>query len=145
MLDLKHLTSSVSEAEHVGIQSSIDLHERKVYEETQLQHRGSSGERDIVDEKCASEDTVYDPTCLLVIEDAPLRYDVDIVTKLIVYAGESFFLHHFVCGFYSFRHYQALAFSQSIQYPCFTSSVAWAPNCEFFLPLQLVYAPFDKA
>lgn len=29
-----------------------------------------------------------DATSMLVIEDAPLRYDVDIVTKLIVYAGK---------------------------------------------------------
>jgi hypothetical protein len=29
----------------------------------------------------------YDPSSLLIVEDSPLRYDVDIVTKLIVYAG----------------------------------------------------------
>ncbi|KAI8138527.1 PAP2 superfamily-domain-containing protein [Fennellomyces sp. T-0311] len=85
VLDLRHLAGTVAEAEHVGIQSSIDLHEKTVYEQ-QLQHRGGRDEK----ESATVESPVYDPTTLLVAEDAPLRYDVDIVTKLIVYAGIGF-------------------------------------------------------
>jgi hypothetical protein len=100
VLDLQSLAGSVSSAEHVGIQSGIDLHERRVAD---CKYRG---QRDgaFVDEKANSTDTntyynnkppftpplsasLDDPTSMLVVEDAPLRYDVDIVTKLIVYAG----------------------------------------------------------
>lgn len=86
MLDLRNLTSSVAEAEHVGIQSSIDLHECKAVEQ-EFKHRGSNG-RENLDEKV--QDAVFDAASLLVAEDVPLRYDVDIVTKLIVYAGIGF-------------------------------------------------------
>lgn len=71
--------------DHVGIQSAIDLREAR---ETQLLYRGDI-KKDIPISTGTkfSEEEVYDPTSLLIIEDAPLRYDVDIVTKLIVYAG----------------------------------------------------------
>ena len=86
VLDLRHLAGTVAEAEHVGIQSDIDLHEKAAYEKHQKQqefkHRGGQKETTV------ETPTVYDPTTLLVAEDAPLRYDVDIVTKLIVYAGK---------------------------------------------------------
>ncbi|KAG0166902.1 hypothetical protein DFQ30_006616 [Apophysomyces sp. BC1015] len=81
VLDLHGLTSSVRAAEHVGIQSAIDLHERTVA----LQHRAGKDNLDTVDEKAQA-----DPLSLLIVEEAPLRYDVDIVTKLIVYAGIGF-------------------------------------------------------
>lgn len=102
-MDLQSLAGSVSSAEHVGIQSGIDLHERRVAD---CKYRGQQ-QRDgaFVDEKANSIDTsnyyntkppftpplsaaLDDPTSMLVVEDAPLRYDVDIVTKLIVYAGK---------------------------------------------------------
>ncbi|KAL1936775.1 hypothetical protein VTP01DRAFT_909 [Rhizomucor pusillus] len=86
VLDLRDLTSSVAEAEHVGIQSSIDLHERKAVEQ-EFKHRGSNGPESL-DEKV--QDAVFDAASMLVAEDVPLRYDVDIVTKLIVYAGIGF-------------------------------------------------------
>lgn len=91
MLDLHDL--SVKHAEHVGIQSSIDLHEKRAYDKVQYRGANADGEEG----GCAGGNCnerggrhtkdVYDPTTELVAEDAPLRYDVDIVTKLIVYAG----------------------------------------------------------
>jgi hypothetical protein len=107
VLDLQSLARSVSSAEHVGIQSGIDLHERRVadckYRGQQQQQQQRDGA--FVDEKANSTDAsnyynnkppftpplsaaLDDPTSMLVVEDAPLRYDVDIVTKLIVYAGK---------------------------------------------------------
>jgi hypothetical protein len=96
VLDLRGLTSSLQDSDHVGVQSGIDLHEKRVFE---ARHRF---QRDI-DEKGAvppSTPTLvstalrennttddFDPSSLLMIEDSPLRYDIDIVTKLIVYAG----------------------------------------------------------
>ncbi|GAB5586530.1 Long-chain base-1-phosphate phosphatase [Umbelopsis nana] len=97
VLDLRGLTSSVQDSDHVGIQSGIDLHEKRVFEarhrfQKDIDEKGgvvapstptliSSAARD----KSSSDD--YDPSSLLIVEDSPLRYDVDIVTKLIVYAG----------------------------------------------------------
>jgi hypothetical protein len=88
----------VQDSDHVGIQSGIDLHEKRVFEarhrfQKDIDEKGgvvappstptliSAAARD----KSSSDD--YDPSSLLIIEDSPLRYDVDIVTKLIVYAG----------------------------------------------------------
>lgn len=86
VLDLRDLGGSVAEAERVGIQSSIDLHEHKALEQ-EFKHRGTNG-RESMDEKV--QDPVFDAASLLVAEEVPLRYDVDIVTKLIVYAGIGF-------------------------------------------------------
>ncbi|KAI9288023.1 phosphatidic acid phosphatase type 2/haloperoxidase [Umbelopsis sp. AD052] len=96
VLDLRGLTSSVRASDHVGVQSGIDLHEKRVYE---ARHRFQNNLDEKVSntpstptlvatalqEKNATDD--YDPSSLLIVEDSPLRYDVDIVTKLIVYAG----------------------------------------------------------
>ncbi|CAO3591068.1 unnamed protein product [Absidia cylindrospora] len=106
VLDLQGLAGTVSAAEHVGIQSGIDLHEQRVAD---CKYRGTQQQRDnsFVDEKANNNNhhhhhchypksvipstppgtSMDDPTSMLVVEDAPLRYDVDIVTKLIVYAG----------------------------------------------------------
>lgn len=72
----------MEESEHVGIQSAIDLREAQ---DQKLSYRGRDEPSITTSDE---EKEVYDPTSLLVIEDAPLRYDVDIVTKLIVYAGK---------------------------------------------------------
>lgn len=93
MLDLHDL--SVKHAEHVGIQSSIDLHEKRAYDKVQYRGANADGEEGGCGGGNCNEKLhngrhtkdVYDPTTELVAEDAPLRYDVDIVTKLIVYAG----------------------------------------------------------
>lgn len=91
VLDLHDL--SVKHAEHVGIQSSIDLHEKRAYDKVQYRGTNADGEEGCGGTNCNERvngrhtKDVYDPTTELVAEDAPLRYDVDIVTKLIVYAG----------------------------------------------------------
>lgn len=92
VLDLHDL--SVKHAEHVGIQSSIDLHEKRAYDKVQYRGTNADGEEGCGGANCNERvngrhtKDVYDPTTELVAEDAPLRYDVDIVTKLIVYAGK---------------------------------------------------------
>ncbi|OAD67557.1 hypothetical protein PHYBLDRAFT_189030 [Phycomyces blakesleeanus NRRL 1555(-)] len=77
VLDLRGLTSSMAESDHVGMQSPIDLHERRVAEAKQCHNRKGRE----LDEKVPEED---------ISDDEPLRYDIDIVTKLIVYAGIGF-------------------------------------------------------
>lgn len=77
VLDFHNMSSNIADHEHVGIQSAIDLREQQ---ESKLSYRGKNSEKE----------QTTDPTCLLVVEDAPLRYDVDIVTKLIVYSGIGF-------------------------------------------------------
>jgi hypothetical protein len=82
------MSGNMQDHEHVGIQSAIDLRELRESKQQQLSYRGGVREEvPISTNTSASEKEVYDPTSLLIIEDAPLRYDVDIVTKLIVYAG----------------------------------------------------------
>lgn len=104
VLDLRGLMRSVSSSEHVGIQSGIDLHEKKVAD---CKYRGPQRNGDITNNNNNSSNidntnsnsngmtpstpptsSSNDPTSMLVVEDAPLRYDVDIVTKLIVYSGK---------------------------------------------------------
>ncbi|OBZ88299.1 hypothetical protein A0J61_03654 [Choanephora cucurbitarum] len=85
VLDFQSMSSNMDDNEHVGIQSAIDLREAQAQQQSQLSYRGGS------DQPCQTkEKETFDPTSLLIIEDAPLRYDVDIVTKLIVYAGIGF-------------------------------------------------------
>jgi hypothetical protein len=96
VLDLRGLTSTVQESDHVGVQSGIDLHEKRVFEarhrfQKDIDEKGGGAPSTPVlvstslREKNVSDD--FDPSSLLIVEDSPLRYDVDIVTKLIVYAG----------------------------------------------------------
>jgi hypothetical protein len=97
VLDLRGLTSSVQASDHVGVQSGIDLHEKRVFEarhrfQKDIDEKGATNAPSTptlvataLREKNATDD--YDPSSLLIVEDSPLRYDVDIVTKLIVYAG----------------------------------------------------------
>lgn len=82
VLDFQSMSSNMEDNEHVGIQSAIDLKEAQ---DQKLSYRGRDESHITTSDE---EKEVYDPTSLLVIEDAPLRYDVDIVTKLIVYAGK---------------------------------------------------------
>lgn len=81
----------MSDHDHIGIQSAIDLREKR--ESTLSYRRGRQTEK---------EEEVFDPTSLLIVEDAPLRYDVDIVTKLIVYSGIGF-IAVFGCPILFFR------------------------------------------
>ncbi|KAJ2965011.1 hypothetical protein NQZ79_g162 [Umbelopsis isabellina] len=97
VLDLRGLTSTVQDSDHVGIQSGIDLHEKRVFEarhrfQKDIDEKGGGAAPSTpvlvsssLKEKNAFDD--FDPSSLLIVEDSPLRYDVDIVTKLIVYAG----------------------------------------------------------
>lgn len=78
VLDFHSMPGNISEHEHVGIQSAIDLREHR---ESTLSYRGGRN---------LEKEAMFDPTSLLIVEDAPLRYDVDIVTKLIVYSGIGF-------------------------------------------------------
>ncbi|CEG65226.1 hypothetical protein RMATCC62417_02054 [Rhizopus microsporus] len=78
VLDFHSMSGNISEHEHVGIQSAIDLREHR---ESTLSYRGGRN---------LEKEAMFDPTSLLIVEDAPLRYDVDIVTKLIVYSGIGF-------------------------------------------------------
>lgn len=87
VLDFQSITGSMEDHDHVGIQSAIDLREAQ---DQKLSYRGGVKE-DVPISTSANDKEVFDPTSLLIVEDAPLRYDVDIVTKLIVYAGR------FVC------------------------------------------------
>ncbi|CAO3650048.1 unnamed protein product [Cunninghamella echinulata] len=95
VLDLRGLAKSVSDAEHVGIQSGIDLHERRVAECKNRRKENNTflDEKEVHSHSAPStppvSSSLYDDNTLsmLIVEDAPLRYDVDIVTKLIVYAG----------------------------------------------------------
>ncbi|CEP07772.1 hypothetical protein [Parasitella parasitica] len=88
VLDFHSITGNMQNNEHVGIQSAIDLKEAQD-QQNQLSYRGGARE-DVPITTSPNEKEVFDPTSLLIIEDAPLRYDVDIVTKLIVYAGIGF-------------------------------------------------------
>jgi hypothetical protein len=72
--------------DHVGLQSPIDVHEFHDSKNS-LQYRGRD---DITPPPNGEEGDKFDYDGLLVLEEAPLRYDVDIVTKLIVYAGIGF-------------------------------------------------------
>ncbi|CAO3656657.1 unnamed protein product [Mucor hiemalis] len=85
VLDFQALSGNMEDHEHVGIQSAIDLREHREMK-SQLSYRGGVKE-EVPISTSRSEKEAYDPTSLLIVEDAPLRYDVDIVTKLIVYAG----------------------------------------------------------
>lgn len=84
------MSSNMEESEHVGIQSAIDLREAQ---DQKLSYRGR--EESLINTS-DEEKEVFDPTSLLVVEDAPLRYDVDIVTKLIVYAGNDLPLRMYI-------------------------------------------------
>jgi hypothetical protein len=87
----------VQESDHVGVQSGIDLHEKRVFEarhrfQKDIDEKGGAVTPSTptlvstaVREKNNTDD--FDPSSLLIVEDSPLRYDVDIVTKLIVYTG----------------------------------------------------------
>ncbi|KAG1124460.1 hypothetical protein G6F42_009601 [Rhizopus arrhizus] len=86
VLDFQSITGSMEDHDHVGIQSAIDLREAQ---DQKLSYRGGVKE-DVPISTSANDKEVFDPTSLLIVEDAPLRYDVDIVTKLIVYAGIGF-------------------------------------------------------
>jgi hypothetical protein len=81
------MSGSMEDHEHVGIQSAIDLREAQAQKKGQLSYRGGVRE-EVPISTSGVEKEAFDPTSLLIIEDAPLRYDVDIVTKLIVYAGK---------------------------------------------------------
>ncbi|KAI7900242.1 PAP2 superfamily-domain-containing protein [Cokeromyces recurvatus] len=87
VLDFHSMSGKIEDNEHVGIQSAIDLNEAQD-QRRQLCHRGGMREDGTTLNGNGKKEDVFDPTSLLVIEDAPLRYDVDIVTKLIVYAGK---------------------------------------------------------
>lgn len=129
VLDLHALSQSAADSDHVGLQSSIDVHERmardaaavlrarnwsaansdgdreenkdrekiplepKEATEKELEGRGAApmepnGNGKHVHAVAESKANGEAMRSLLVLEDAPLRYDVDIVTKLIVYAGK---------------------------------------------------------
>ncbi|KAI9269339.1 phosphatidic acid phosphatase type 2/haloperoxidase [Sporodiniella umbellata] len=77
VLDFQNISNNMEDHEHVGIQSAIDLREQQ---ESKLSYRGKTCEKGLA----------VDPSALFEMEDAPLRYDVDIVTKLIVYSGIGF-------------------------------------------------------
>ncbi|GAN01046.1 sphingosine-1-phosphate phosphohydrolase [Mucor ambiguus] len=87
VLDFQSITGNMEDHDHVGIQSAIDLREAQ---DQKLSYRGGGVREDVPISTSANDKEVFDPTSLLVVEDAPLRYDVDIVTKLIVYAGIGF-------------------------------------------------------
>ncbi|KAI8975316.1 phosphatidic acid phosphatase type 2/haloperoxidase [Mycotypha africana] len=89
VLDFQSISNYMDDHEHVGIQSAIDLKEAQ---NQQLSHRGNNNgqHQHMPISTSVPEKEAFDPTSLLVLEDAPLRYDVDIVTKLIVYAGIGF-------------------------------------------------------
>ncbi|KAG1308409.1 hypothetical protein G6F64_006062 [Rhizopus arrhizus] len=91
VLDFHSMSGNMSDHDHIGIQSAIDLREKR--ESTLSYRRGRQTEK---------EEEVFDPTSLLIVEDAPLRYDVDIVTKLIVYSGIGF-IAVFGCPILFFR------------------------------------------
>jgi hypothetical protein len=74
-----------SQIDHVGPQDSIDLNENEALRLRRLEV-AAKGRHHLN----ASEEV------LLVVEDAPLRYDVDIVTKLIVYGGIGWLAVHTV-------------------------------------------------
>ncbi|GAA5806316.1 PAP2 superfamily-domain-containing protein [Helicostylum pulchrum] len=86
VLDFQSMSGNMQDHDHVGIQSAIDLREARETR-NQLSYRGGVREDIPISTGTKAQEEVYDPTCLLIVEDAPLRYDVDIVTKLIVYAG----------------------------------------------------------
>jgi hypothetical protein len=85
------MSGSMQDHDHVGIQSAIDLREAQAQKKSQLSYRGGVRE-EVPISTSGVEKEAFDPTCLLIVEDAPLRYDVDIVTKLIVYAGNTSFV-----------------------------------------------------
>ncbi|CAO3664026.1 unnamed protein product [Umbelopsis vinacea] len=97
VLDLRGLTSSVQESDHVGVQSGIDLHEKRVFEarhrfQKDIDEKGGAvtpSTPTLVSTAVREKNNIddFDPSSLLIVEDSPLRYDVDIVTKLIVYTG----------------------------------------------------------
>lgn len=86
VLDFQSITGNMEDHDHVGIQSAIDLREAQ---DQKLSYRGGGVKEEGPISTSANDKEVFDPTSLLVVEDAPLRYDVDIVTKLIVYAGKA--------------------------------------------------------
>lgn len=70
VLDFHSISSNISDHEYIG----------KTQARNRLAYRGRPLEKE----------EIVDPVSQSVFEDTPLRYDVDIVTKLIVYSGIGF-------------------------------------------------------